>query len=58
MGKMIQRRHIRVVEDQWGDRDRAFAKGGYVRVRIDAFDTALFVEPIVAAAARIGAGLQ
>ena len=34
------------------------ADGGHVGVGLDAFDKLLLVEPVVAAAARVGAGLQ
>ena len=58
MRQVIQRRGVGVIELEGGDGNGAVADGGHVGVRVDAFDLLLFVQPIIAAAARIGAGLE
>lgn len=58
MGKMIERWHVCVIQHKRRDRNRAFANRSDISIRLDAFDEMLLVEPIILAAARIGAGLQ
>lgn len=58
MGEVIERGGVGVVELERRDGDCAVTDGGHVRVGLDAFDELLLMEPIVAAAARVGAGLE
>ena len=49
---------MRVVELERRDGDGAVADGGHIGVRLDAIEELLLVQPVVAAAARVGAGLE
>src|ERR1700733_2151031 len=56
--EVVERGSMRVVELEGCNRDGAVADGGHVGVGFDALNLLLLVQPEVAAAARIGAGLE
>ncbi len=55
---MIQRFSMRVIELERRDGDGAVAHGGQIRIRLDAINELLLVQPKIFAATRIGARLQ